>query len=156
MAQIAPAAPAARPAVVAPAGPGLFGTGCWIPIEALVSADPRGTVEPPRVPATRPPAPSRRRGPGRRMATWGAGPDGAHLAWRATPLRVHRLGAGQAPAARTAAAAPRPPPAAAAVPPPARAPVDAELEAAVAFATDFTVDLLRTPARLAGPAPRRT
>src|SRR3954451_14790350 len=142
MAQIAPAAQAARPAVVAPAGPGLFGTGCWIPIEALVSADPRRTVEPPRVPATRPPAPSRRRGLGRRLATWGAGPDGAHLAWRATPLRVHRLGGG--PDRSAPAAAPTATPAAVVRPAPAPRPVDAELEAAIAFATDLTVDLLRS------------
>src|SRR4051794_33862041 len=118
MATLVQAPQASPPATAASAGPGLFGTGCWFPVEALVSADPVVAVRPPRAPAAPPPAPPRRRAPGRRPALWGAGPDGAHLAWRAAPLRVHRLGAGPAPAARTAAPAARPAPTAAAVPPP--------------------------------------
>jgi hypothetical protein len=112
-------------------------------------------VEPDHVPTTGRPAPSRRRGLGRRLRTWGAGADGAHLAWRATPLRVYRLGDGKeqpirpgSPVVEVGRSARRQP---------APTPVpDPDLEAAIEFATDVTVDLLRSPARLVAPAPRLT
>jgi hypothetical protein len=163
--QTAPVRRTDVPAPCAPGSPGLFGTGPAQPAEFGIMPLARGLavgmavgvlgVEPVHAPqqavAGGPAQPQR--GLTRRLAGWGAGPDGAHLAWRRTPLRVHRLGGGPARSATATAPAPvRPLPAAAVAP----RPVDAELEAAIEFATDFSVDLLRTPARLAAPAPRLT
>jgi hypothetical protein len=150
-----------------PAGPALFGTGPAQPVHLadlsdLDTADlaerpavSSPAVDPGSIPAAGRAERSRRRRLGRRIASWGAGPDGAHLAWRATPLRVYRLTDGTDGAARPAGpvsgAATRP----AAVAPVQRR-VDADLEVAIEFATDFSVDLLHAPARLAAPAARVT
>ena len=171
---------------------GLFGTGAALPLEADIHGPvpgPARRLDPalavglvigvldvehvPVVPAvTSAAAPSaaaprragsRWRGLGQRLRTWGAGPDGAHLAWRAAPLPVYQLGTGAAPAvARTAPAAPAPVavPTPVAVPVvaarPVEGPVDHELEAAIEFATDFSIDLLHSRVRLAAPKPRLT
>src|SRR4051794_12450889 len=83
---------------------------------------------------------ARLRGLLRRSGSWGAGTDGEWLAWGGTPRTVHSLGSGPS-------APPRPAPnrrpvvprSAGSAPTPAR--VDPALEAALAFATDLTVDL---------------
>ncbi|MCZ2821365.1 hypothetical protein O2V63_13550, partial [Modestobacter sp. VKM Ac-2977] len=104
----------------------------------------------------RPPR-SRRRQLARRAATWGAGGDGAHLAWRATPLPVYRLTDGPDRSVSRPAPVPAVAPAAERAPAPSAPPaVDHELEAAIEFATDFSVDLLTTPTRLAAPPSRLT
>ena len=170
----APALPAAVPAA-APFG--LFGTGPAAPRESVLSS--AGTAElaaglafglavgvlgvtPGSSPVHRAPQQPRRtrRRLGSRAGSWGAGPDGAHLAWGAAPT-VYRLDGGAdrsvAPARTSApvAAAPVATPAAPIAVPAPPAPVDPDLEAAIAFATDFSVDLLQSPARLAPPASRR-
>ena len=165
----APAVPVATPAGAAPFG--LFGTGPAAPREGALAGT--GTADLavglafglavgvlgvlPGPPASDRTPDQPRRTPRRlvrRAARWGAGPDGAHLAWGAAPA-VYRLGGvADRSVARVPSAAPVPTPAAAAAP--AAPPVDPDLEAAIAFATDFSVDLLRTPVRLAAPAPRRT
>jgi hypothetical protein len=179
--QTAQAPRATRPAVRPAAGPGLFGTGSAMVDETdlfgatdlaadlaaglaaglavgVLGVEPRRSTPGAPAPALSP----RRRTLRRRAATWGAGPDGGYLAWRATPVRVFRLGGGpdtrvaRSPAVAVPAVALPAVPAAVAAPPTPAAPVDPDLEAAIAFATDFSVDLLRTPVRLAPPAPRRT
>src|SRR4051812_15553814 len=80
----------------------------------------------------------------RRAGAWGAGPDGEWLAWGRAPLTVHSLGG--ASAAPRPTAGPRPAARPSCAPAPAPTAVDPDLEAAVAFATDLTVDLLTTSA----------
>lgn len=97
------------------------------------------------------PRPTRARTVARSAGLWGAGPDGARLAWGGTPTQVYRLGT---PGAEIRHRAPEPQSPRPTTPEPARRPApadDAELAAFLVRATDLGADLLTHPV----PGPRR-